>query len=153
MKRPILLAPCTRLLAVATVTVGTTTTFQTWEPSARVAGNPVKLVSHHTWQEGPCLLHRDGNYLLTYSTGAWTNDTYTVRWAKGPSALGPFTEQPEIIMASTDRTKGPGHHNFFTGPDEKTWIVYHGWDPDFKARRPFIGPLVIDENGLACRIE
>jgi beta-xylosidase len=117
---------------------------------SRVAGKPVQLISHHEWQEGPCLPYSDSRYLLTYSTGAWTNDTYGVRWAIGPSPLGPFTEQPDIILKSTELAKGPGHHNIFIGPDGKLWLVYHGWDPGFKMRMPRIDPLIISEKGLSC---
>ncbi|MBI5725447.1 MAG: family 43 glycosylhydrolase [Planctomycetes bacterium] len=115
----------------------------------RPAGRPVQLVSHHEWQEGPCMLRRDGRYYLTYSTGAWTNDTYNVRWATGPGPMGPFAEQPEKILASTDLVKGPGHHNIFEGPDGKTWLIYHGWNPKFTARYPRLDPLKMDANGLS----
>ncbi len=117
---------------------------------SKVSGKPVQLISHHNWQEGPCMFHKNKSYILTYSTGAWTNDTYNVRWAIGNSPIGPFTEQENIILKSTDLVKGPGHHNLFEGPDKKTWIIYHGWDPAFKGRLPRIDPLIADEKGLSC---
>lgn len=115
----------------------------------RVANKPVKLISHHRWQEGTCMLYNDGTYYLTYSTGSWSKDTYKVQWAVGTSAAGPFEEQPGLILQSTDQVKGPGHHNFFTGRDGNVWIVYHGWDPGFKKRYPRIDPLIINSNGLS----
>ncbi len=110
----------------------------------RVAGEPKQLISHHKWQEGPFILKRNKTYFLTYSTGAWTNDTYNLRYAVGESPTGLFIEQPNKILESNEFVKGPGHHSFFTEPDGKTWIAYHGWDPKFTARYPRIDPLVID---------
>ncbi len=118
---------------------------------SKVAGKPIQLVSHHGWQEGPCMLHRDKRYILTYSTGAWTNDTYNVRYGVGKSPAGPFEEQENKILSSTDLVKGPGHHNIFEGPDSKTWLIYHAWDTGFKARSPRIDPLEICEDKLSCK--
>lgn len=115
----------------------------------RVSGNPILLMSHHKWQEGPCVLLRNGRYYLTYSTGGWASDNYEVHWAVGTSPTGPFKEQPGTLLKSTEHVKGPGHHNFFTGPGGCDWIVYHGWDPGFTARYPRIDPLVVSRNGLS----
>ena len=115
----------------------------------RVSGNPMLLVSHHDWQEGPCVLLRDGRYYLTYSTGGWASDNYQVHWAVGTSPTGFFKEQPQILLKSTAHVKGPGHHSFFIGPGGRDWIVYHGWDPEFTARYPRIDPLLVSKNRLS----
>ncbi len=117
----------------------------------QVSGGPILLVSHHGWQEGPCVLLRDGRYYLTYSTGGWASDNYQVHWAVGSSPTGPFKEQPGTLLKTTADVKGPGHHNFFIGPGGQDWIVYHGWDPEFTGRYPRIDPLVISENNLSTR--
>jgi len=113
-----------------------------------VAGDPVPLITHHGWQEGPCVILRNGIYYLTYSTGNWKDETYRVRWATGKSATGPFKEQG-TLMESTAEVRGPGHHSIFTGPGGQDWMVYHGWDPEFTARYPRIDPLHVDRNGLS----
>jgi beta-xylosidase len=115
----------------------------------KVGGNAAQLISHHPWQEGPFILKRGAAYFLTYSTGAWTNETYCLRYAVGSSPLGPFVEQPDKILESNEQVKGPGHHSFFTGPDGRTWIAYHGWDPKFTARYPRMDPLVIEGGQLS----
>ncbi|MHC4396322.1 MAG: glycoside hydrolase family 43 protein [Planctomycetota bacterium] len=115
----------------------------------RIADEPKQLISHHSWQEGPFILKRDKTYFLTYSTGAWGNDTYNLRYAIGYSPTGPFTEQSNKILQSTEYVKGPGHHSFFTGPDGKTWLAYHGWDPAFTARYPRIDPLIVSGSRLS----
>jgi len=107
----------------------------------RVAGEPVELVAHHPWQEGPCLMRRDGRYYLFYSVGSWADATYCVRYALGDSPLGPFDEAPEPVLRSTEHVIGPGHHNVFRGPDGADWLVYHGWDPAHTDRYPRIDRL------------
>jgi beta-xylosidase len=109
---------------------------------------PTQLVYHHPWQEGPCMLHRNGVYYLTYSTGDWTNDTYKVQWATGLSPVGPFTEQAQIILSSNQQVKGPGHHNLFKTPSGGDWMIYHGWDTAHRARYPRIDPLITDNSML-----
>jgi beta-xylosidase len=109
---------------------------------ATIEGDPVQLISHHEWQEGPCVVKRDGILFLTYSIGGWEDDTYNVRYAIGKTPLGPFEEQPNIILQTSEQVKGPGHHSIFSGPGDDDWLVYHGWDPAFTARYPRIDPLL-----------
>lgn len=117
--------------------------------TTQVADRPRMLVGQHGWQEGPVVFPRpDGRLLLTYSLGGWTDDTYRVVQALGDAPDGPFIEQPGTIMRSSAAVKGPGHHNFFPGPDGRPWLVYHGWDPAMQARYPRIDPLVLGADGL-----
>jgi len=113
-----------------------------------VSGNPVPCITHHSWQEGACVMVRDGRYYLTYSTGNWRDESYRIRWAAGSSPIGPF-EEKGTLLKSTAQVKGPGHHSFFTGPGGHDWIVYHGWDPEFIARYPRIDPLNVTRQGLS----
>ncbi len=102
----------------------------------KAAGRPRELIGLHPWQEGPVALARGGRYFLFYSTGNWGDASYAVRWSVGQSPLGPFIEQPGALLASSEQAIGPGHHNFFTGPDGGDWIIYHAWDPGHTARMP-----------------
>jgi len=109
---------------------------------------PTRLIDRHGWQEGPVVFRQaDGRYSLTFSLGGWTNDTYRVAQAVADRPDGPFTESEAIIMRSTEAVKGPGHHNFFTGPDNERWLVYHGWDADMTTRYPRIDRLTADDGG------
>jgi beta-xylosidase len=108
----------------------------------RIAGEPREIMGLREWQEGACVLRREGRYYLFYSLGGWKSDEYRVAWAVGDSPAGPFSEQPGLLLQSTPQVKGPGHHNFFSGPGGRDWIVYHGWDPAFTARYPRVDPLV-----------
>jgi beta-xylosidase len=108
-----------------------------------VANNPVQIISHHNWQEGPFILQNDSMYYLTYSCGNWTDSTYHIRYAKSEKILGPYTEQPDTILKTNVMVKGPGHHSLFNDKDGKNWIVYHGWDTAHTARYPRIDRIFI----------
>lgn len=103
----------------------------------RVAGRAVRLVDRHPWQEGPVVLRTAGDrYVLSFSLGGWRGAGYHVVQALGASPVGPFVEAGGALMKSTEDVKGPGHHNFFTGPDGRLWVVYHGWDAGMTERYP-----------------
>ena len=108
-----------------------------------VDGNPVKIFDQYGWQEGPIVQNIDGTYVMTFSEGAWTDDTYKVRYATAPSPLGPYKEGENIVLQSNDVVKGPGHHFLFKDEGGNDWIAYHGWDTDYTARYPRIDPIVI----------
>ena len=57
---------------------------------------------------------------------------------------GPFIEQPDTLLQSNEKVKGPGHHFMFKNKDGKDWIVYHGWDAAFTARYPRIDRIFFD---------
>ena len=113
-----------------------------------VADEAVCLIDQHNWQEGPVVFKQtDGRYRLTFSLGGWTGDTYRVAQAVADNPAGPFTESDALIMKTTDAVKGPGHHNFFTGPDGERWVIYHGWDPAMTTRYPRIDRLRYTDDG------
>lgn len=63
--------------------------------------------------EGPFMVKEKGRYLLMYSDGNTTKDTYKVRYAVGTSPMGPFTEAANSPVLETDAAKqiiSPGHH-------------------------------------------
>lgn len=113
-----------------------------------VDGPPQVLFRKYEWQEGPCI-YPDGDRLcLLFSTGNWGDETYTIRWAAGDRPDGDFVESEEVLLKTTELIKGPGHCNWFTGPDNRPWLVYHAWDPAHTARMPRIAPLIAECGGL-----
>ncbi|MDA3962360.1 MAG: glycoside hydrolase family 43 protein [Planctomycetota bacterium] len=119
---------------------------------SQVADEAKLIVERHGWQEGPVLWPDErGRYRLTFSLGCWKDDSYHVAQAVADRPDGPFVESDSIILRSSATVKGPGHHNFFTGPDGATWIVYHGWDLEMTGRKPRIDPINAGPDGdLVC---
>ncbi len=115
-----------------------------------IVGDPIPLITKHGWQEGPYILKKDDEYWMTYSTGAWKNETYHVKLAKAKSPLGPYKLIDETLLKTNDVVKGPGHNALFTDERGDLWIIYHGWDKNFKARYPRIDPLYWKDGVLKC---
>lgn len=96
----------------------------------------VQQPAHFT--EAPFVHFRNGLYYLSYSQGRWYTAEYSVHYATGPSATGPWRYRG-VILASDSRHKGPGHHSFVTDPETGAeLIVYHRWD-NRRGRGPYHG--------------
>jgi hypothetical protein len=77
--------------------------------------------------EAPFMLKAGGRYLLTYSDGNTTKDTYKVRYAVGATPFGPFEEAADspILETHLDRdVVSPGHHAIFRSGGQ-SYILYH----------------------------
>jgi len=76
--------------------------------------------------EGPFMLKRNGIYYLMWSEGEWTGPDYSVSYAMGPSALGPFTRGGKILQQDPRVARGAGHHSAINIPGTDDWyIAYH----------------------------
>ncbi len=115
----------------------------------KVEGKPKQIIHQHPWQEGPFMMHRNNKYYLTYSLGNWRDSTYRVCYSIASSPMGPYTEQPNIILKSNNQVKGAGHHSFFIDQAGKDWIVYHGWDKAFVARYPRIDRIFLSGDKIS----
>jgi len=107
--------------------------------------------------EAPFLVKSGKSYLLTYSWGNTTKDTYQVRYAVGTSPLGPFTEAPNspILETHADRQViSPGHHAIFRDQG-RAFILYHRqslpWPPagDAVLRQVAVDALTITGDRIA----
>lgn len=89
------------------------------------------LSSGEGWEggvvEGGWVARRGGWYYLFYSGNAYCNDSYAVGVARSRSPFGPFDKKGGPILKSGQRWVGPGHNAITTGPDGRTWIVYHAY--------------------------
>jgi arabinoxylan arabinofuranohydrolase len=110
--------------------------------------------------EGPFLFKQAGRYYLTYSDGNTTKDTYKVRYAVGPTPLGPFTEAVNSPILQTDPSRdviSPGHHALFRSGGQ-TYILYHRQALPFPRagddvlRQVAIDPLTFAADGTIERV-
>lgn len=101
--------------------------------------------------EAPCLLKRGGVYYFMWSSGNWTDSSYRVLYATGPSPDGPFTPGGTILAAQPPLAEGPGHHGWLQVPGTDQWlIVYHRrpvGDPDRGHRYLCIDKLEFGSEG------
>lgn len=85
---------------------------------------------------------REGVYYLSYSHGGWRDASYSVHYATGSSAVGPWTYRGPILE-SDQRNKGPGHHSFVHDQRSgRDLIFYHRWE-DQTGTGPFRGSRVL----------
>jgi hypothetical protein len=122
-------------------------------------GNP-RDVTPENYFEGPFMVKANGRYLLTYSDGNTTKDTYKVRYAIGATPFGPFHEAPNSPLLQTDAARdivSPGHHAVFRSQGQ-SYILYHRqalpWPQsgDTVLRQVAVDPLTIAADGTLTRV-
>ena len=82
--------------------------------------------------EGPQVLKHNDKYYLTFSIGAYSDNTYQVVQAVSDNLMGPYRkltmEEGAFVLSSelsgSQEVSGPGHHSFVTA-GEQLMIIYH----------------------------
>lgn len=106
--------------------------------------------------EGPTVLYHHGRYYCLYSGGRWEAANYGLGYAVADSISGPYKDEydaegPCVLAGVPDKVCGPGHNSITVSPDFKTHlVVYHAWDPGYKARTMRIDPLIWTDKGPKC---
>ena len=123
-------------------------------------GEP-KDVTPANYFEGPFLVKAGRHYVLSYSDGKTTEDTYKVRYAVGDTPFGPFREGPDSPILSTDKARdviSPGHHAIFR-VGRQSYILYHRqslpWPrrgDDATLRQIAVDPLTIHDDGSIAKV-
>lgn len=89
-------------------------------------GGTYKEITPPGYVEGSFLIKRKGVYYLMWSEGGWTGPDYSVSYAMGPSALGPFKPMGKILAQDFRIARGAGHHSVVNVPGTDDWyIAYH----------------------------
>ena len=104
--------------------------------------------------EGPCVVEHGGRYYCFYSGGNWQTRDYGVSFAVADHPLGPWQHATEpgpiVLREKPGEVLGPGHNSYAVAPDGTELLVYHAWDPERRARRMCIDPLVWTPDGPRC---
>jgi beta-xylosidase len=100
----------------------------------KLVGQPKRLFQQDLdWEgtlvEAPFGWESNGKFHLFYSGNDYGSDSYAVGQATAADPLGPFTKNPEPVLASNDVAAGPGHCALVE-KDGKVWMVYHAWSPE-----------------------
>lgn len=82
--------------------------------------------------EGPHVVKHNNKYYLTFSIGAYSDNSYQVAQAVSDHINGPYRkltlEEGGIVisgeLAGSQEVSGPGHHGFMT-VGEQMFIIYH----------------------------
>ena len=85
-------------------------------------------ITPQNYTEAPYMVKRKGIYYMTYSNGAWFNDTYNVQYSTSNSPMGPWTYRGKILSSNIE-DKGPGHHGILKiGNCDEYYMVYHRYE-------------------------
>ncbi|GAA1394233.1 glycoside hydrolase family 43 protein [Luteococcus peritonei] len=79
--------------------------------------------------EAPAVVEIDGLFHMFYSANDYGSADYAVGHAVADSPTGPFTKDPEPVLASNEVAAGPGHCQLLKVGGQ-WWMVYHAWQPD-----------------------
>ncbi|WP_230771171.1 family 43 glycosylhydrolase [Sphingomonas sp. Leaf4] len=121
---------------------------------------PVRDVTPPNYFEGPFMMRQGKHYVLSYSDGKTTEDTYKVRYAIGDTPFGPFREGPGSPILSTDAARNvisPGHHAIFRS-GRQAYILYHRHglpflpSGDAVLRQVAIDPIRLNDDGTIARV-
>lgn len=124
-----------------------------------LAGKPRRLFKQDLpWEgdlvEAPFVWERDGRFHLFYSANDYGSEDYAVGHAVADDPLGPFTKDPEPVLASNDVASGPGHCSLVE-VDGRVWMAYHAWTPgeiggDLPGRAMWLSEVTFaDDGGVA----
>lgn len=109
-------------------------TVEDWKAAQN--GENVEFVPYEletaTINEGPHVVKHNDKYYLTFSVGAYSDNSYQVAQAVADHINGPYRkltrEEGGLILSSelsgSMEVSGPGHHSFVTAGDQM-FIVYH----------------------------
>jgi xylan 1,4-beta-xylosidase len=107
------------------------------EDGTKLIGEPREILRNEaSWEahliEGPFIQKRDGWFYLFYSADACCGRrcNYKLGVARSRALLGPWERHPKNpILAANDTWKCPGHGSVVSLPDNRTFLLYHAYDP------------------------
>ena len=115
--------------------------WQIYEPARRMYD---RKVDWHTL-EGPCVVKKDGRYILFYSGGNWQNESYGVSYATSDTPIGPWSHESTwsaiTLNSSSSELLGPGHCSILRVNNSEDILVYHAWNEDKTIRQLFMDKL------------
>ncbi|MBQ2726843.1 MAG: glycoside hydrolase family 43 protein [Clostridia bacterium] len=116
-----------------------TTPTEMWE---RKSGNWL-------WNEGPCVIYRDGKYIMNYSANFYASNDYAICVATADHPMGPWKKSVNNpVLSRRGDLFGAGHNAFFTGLDGQLYTAFHiQTNPDKPSgnRRTVIGKVEFSE--------
>ena len=146
---------CVRLNDDLTETVGEPVLIATpTEPFERKSMN---LDVPHLWNEGPCILIKDGKYIMNYSANCYATNDYAICIATADHPMGPWKKSSNNpVLSCRAELFGAGHNAFFTAKDGRLMTAFHiQTNPERPSgdRRTVIGEVSFDEYNGEIRQE
>ena len=107
------------------------------EDGTKLIGEPREILRNEApWEahliEGPFIQKRNDWFYMFYSADACCGRrcNYKLGVARSRALLGPWERHPKNpILAANETWKCPGHGSVVSLPDNRTFLLYHAYDP------------------------
>lgn len=77
------------------------------------------------YTEAPCMFKENGKYYFMYSSGNWTDGTYSVMCGITDNPFRKIKTADKILSADNKIANGPGHNGYIKDVDGQYYCVYH----------------------------
>ncbi len=117
---------CVRLNEDLTQTVGEhiMVSTPTEEFEKKSLADPFKLP--HLWNEGPCVIKRDGKFIMNYSANWYATNNYAICVSTADDPFGPWKKsQNNPVLSCRSDLFGAGHNAFFTDKEGRLCTSFH----------------------------
>ena len=117
---------CVRLNEDLTQTVGdhVLVSTPTEEFEKKSLSDPFKLP--HLWNEGPCVLKRDGKFIMNYSANWYASNHYAICVSTADNPFGPWKKSPNNpVLSCRSDLFGAGHNALFTDKEGRLCTSFH----------------------------
>lgn len=148
---------CVRLNDDLTETVGEARLITS--PTEPFERKSLSMEEPHLWNEGPCVIFRDGKYIMNYSANHYASNDYAICVAAADHPMGPWIKSKNNpVLSCRAELFGAGHNAFFTDKQGRLMTAFHiQTDPSHPSgnRRTAIGAVTFTQNNgeIAQQIE
>ncbi len=78
------------------------------------------------WNEGPCVIFKDGLYIMNYSANCYATNDYAICLSYARSPMGPFIKSKNNpVLSCREELFGSGHNAFFKTKDGELYTAFH----------------------------
>lgn len=100
------------------------------------------------WNEGPCVICKDGKYIMNYSANCYATNDYAICVSVAESPMGPFRKSVNNpVLSCRAELFGSGHNAFFKTKSGELYTSFHiQTNPEKPSgdRRVVIGKVNLD---------
>jgi len=138
---------CVRMNDDLTETVGEPMLITT--PEEEFERKSLSMEEPHLWNEGPCVILRDGKYIMNYSANHYASNDYAICIATADHPMGPWIKSKNNpVLSCRAELFGAGHNAFFTDKQGRLMTAFHTQtDPEHPSgnRRTVVGEVTFAE--------
>ena len=95
-------------------------------PSEDFEKKSLVLKTPTLWNEGPCVIKKDGLYIMNYSANCYATNDYAICVSYSKSPTGPFIKSKNNpVLSCRNDLFGSGHNAFFKTKENELYTSFH----------------------------